>query len=247
MTKNLSVKPKTRNTISIHALFLIVWAVVSIIFYGLLCLLVRIFSEKAANKIGYWWLLHVYYFSGCKIELKNLEKLDKQGQYIFLANHQSVFDILALYLFLPYRLSFIAKKSLFYIPIFGWCIGVLGHIAIDRSNPHKAKKSIDKARGFIWKKKRSIFAFPEGTRSLTGELSEFKLGIFGLALNTGIDIVPVTINGSREVIPKNSYFISPGNVEIILHQPIHISEYKKTMKLELAQKTREIILSDLKQ
>ena len=179
--------------------------------------------------------------------MKNLEKLDRNAQYIFLANHQSLFDIIVLYLVLPYHLSFIAKKSLFYIPLFGWCLGVLGHIAIDRSNPQKAKKSIEKACMFIKKKKRSIFAFPEGTRSETGEMGEFKLGIFSLAITTGIDIIPVTINGTREIIPKNSFFVKPGDVDIVLHDPINITEYHKSNKAQLAEKTRKIILTDLQQ
>ena len=222
-----------------------IWIAISTLVYGILCLLSRIVSEKAALQFAKWWLLHISFFSGCKMKLHNLDKLNPGAHYIFLANHQSVFDIIALYLSLPYRLSFIAKKSLFVIPLFGWGMAAIGHIAIDRGNPMKARKSIEKACTIIREKKRSIFAFPEGTRSKTGEMGEFKLGIFNLALQAGVDIVPVTLNGTRQILPKNSYFIRPGTVDIILHAPISVKDYQKSEKMKLADLTRETILRDL--
>jgi len=242
-TRSNPIKIKKRK--KLRGLLILIWAGFSILIYGIFCLFIRIFSIKVAAKIAYWWLWNISVFGGCKVKVYNLEKLDKDVQYIFLANHQSVYDIIALVLVLPFQLSFIAKKSLFSIPFFGWCLTATGHIAIDRSNPHNAKKSINKACKFINEKKRSIFAFPEGTRSESGQMGDFKLGIFSLALLTGLDIVPVTINGSRNILPKNFSFIQPGTAEIILHEPINIKEYGKTTKVELAKRTRDIIQKDL--
>jgi 1-acyl-sn-glycerol-3-phosphate acyltransferase len=181
--------------------------------------------------------------SGAKINRCGLEKLDRKRNYIFIANHQSYFDIVVLYYSLPFKLSFIARKNLFYIPIWGWGIWAIGHIPVDRKNPRKAKKTIEKAIETIKEKNRSIFGFPEGTRSRTEEMGEFKLGLFSLALKTGIPIVPVAIHGARDILPKGSLMIRPGRVYITIADPIDISGYTQKDKFLLAEKAREIILN----
>jgi 1-acyl-sn-glycerol-3-phosphate acyltransferase len=227
----------------LHIVFVLMWAGFSITVYGITTILVRIISERVSRFIAKLWCIHINFFSGVKTYISGLEKLAKNKNYIFVANHQSIYDIFTLYEKLPFRISFIAKKSLFFIPVFGWGIAAIGHIAVDRSNPAKARKSIKRAQKTIKEKKRSIIIFPEGTRTLTGEIGDFKLGSFGLALQTGIDIVPVSIFGAYDVLHKGSLMLNPGTIYLDIANPISISQFNRTDKFKLTQIVRNEILS----
>lgn len=200
-----------------------------------------IFSEKIGRGITVLWAKHLAFFSRVKVVTNGLDKLDPKKNYLFIANHTSYYDIIALFVGLPYKLSFIARKNLFYIPIWGWSIWLTGHIPIDRSNPRKAKKSIEKACLAIKKHNRSIFGFPEGTRSRTGEMADFKLGLFSMALQAEIDIVPVAIHGAYNVLPKGTINLIPGTIELEIGEPISGKEYTQREKNVLAQKAWNII------
>ncbi|MBN1411227.1 MAG: 1-acyl-sn-glycerol-3-phosphate acyltransferase [Spirochaetales bacterium] len=230
----------------LKGIFLLLWISVTTLIYGTLCLVVRIVSESWSRAITEFWIWNIIVLGGIKVEVKGIDRLDKTKNYIFVANHQSYIDICAVLHGLPFKISFIAKKSLFYIPFFGWCIAAIGHIPIDRSNPAKARISIEKAIRQIHKKKRSIFAFPEGTRNTTDGVAEFKLGAFSLAIKAGIDIVPVVIHGARKIMPRGDYFIKPGKITLEILEPVNITGYKKTSKNILAGEIREKLESHLK-
>ena len=238
-------KKKTKVGIKVRTFFVAVWVVISTIVYGILCLVLRIFGEKISRWITVLWCKHVACVSGVRMEVAGLEKLDRKKNYLFIANHQSYYDIIALFVSLPYKLSFVARKNLFSIPFFGWGIRATGHIPIDRSNPAKARKSIEKACHMIESQKRSIFGFPEGTRSATGEVADFKLGLFGLAIKAGIDIVPIAIQGARDVMARDRLLVTPGVIHLRVAEPIRASEYGNDQKFQLAGKARETILSML--
>jgi 1-acyl-sn-glycerol-3-phosphate acyltransferase len=136
-----------------------------------------------------------------------------------MPNHLSSVDIWAVFLAVPVPLRFIAKKQLGQIPLFGWAMRAGRFIFIDRQNAASARRSIDEAADRI-RKGTSVVIFPEGTRSRDGRLAAFKKGGFHLAINSGADIVPVAIRGSREVMPRGSLLIRPGTVEIEIGEPI---------------------------
>lgn len=228
-------------TQTIGSIFFLIISFIAIITAGILCLILRIISEKASFAMSAACMKFLRIIAGCKLDVKGLEKLDPKQNYIFTANHQSYFDIVVLYSALNYKLSFIAKTSLFMIPIFGWAMLTAGHIPINRSNPRKAKKSIDNACKRIIKKNQSILAFPEGTRSATGELGDFKLGILSIAKKVGIPIVPITINGARDVLPKKSIMVKPAKVEVIIADPIPKEEYIDKDKFTMGSRLKEII------
>jgi 1-acyl-sn-glycerol-3-phosphate acyltransferase len=230
-----------------RSLAILFWVVISTIFYGTACLLARIFGEAGSWAISVFWCRSLLAVAGVKVEIDGLQRLDPKKNYVFLANHQSYMDIMALYFRLPYKISFMAKRSLFYIPFFGWCMGAIGHIPLDRGNPHKARKSLDNAVSQLQSKHRSIFAFPEGTRSKTGDMAEFKLGIFNLAMQAGIDIVPVVIEGARDVWPKYSLLIRPGRITLETLEPISIADYRKSDKFTLARTVHDRIETRLKE
>lgn len=193
-------------------------------------------SGDVANRVGRIWGALVLRMAGVRLEL-DLGGLDPHKAYLFMVNHQSMLDIpIVLAALKPYKFGYVAKESLYDIPLFGHALLRSGHIAIDRSNPRKAMKSIEQAQRRAadgW----SIVIFPEGTRN--PELGEFKIGGMVVALKTGIPVVPVVITGSHEVLPKGSLWIRPRPVLVKALPPIDASA-RYTLK------EREVFKNDLR-
>lgn len=190
---------------------------------------------------GMWariWLA----LDGVRLRVEGLDKLDRTKRYVFVSNHQSAIDIPILYTALPFEIAFIAKKELFLIPFFGWGVASVGHIYIDRGNARKAHKSIMQAADSLRRKGLSLVIFPEGTRSPDGTVRTFKTGSFRLAIETGVDLVPVTIDGSCRVRPKGSLVPGPGDVVVRIGDPIPVQGYTKADKHELAERVRGVVV-----
>ena len=148
-----------------------------------------------------------------------LEPLAPAEAYIFAANHQSAFDILALLSRLKVQFRWLAKESLFKTPFMGWAMTRVGYIPINRSNPKSAYRSLLLAAKKV-ENGTSVLIFPEGTRQEPNQLGEFKKGGFILAVKSGRPLVPVSISGSAAVLPKNSFSIKPGSIDIVVGKPI---------------------------
>jgi 1-acyl-sn-glycerol-3-phosphate acyltransferase len=177
--------------------------------------------------------------AGVKLEIDGRELLDKKENYIFISNHQSYFDILVLMQAVPNNIRFIYRKSLSRIPIFGWAMYLSGYIPINRDNARKALKSLRKAAEKI-KKGISIVIFPEGTRSTEDKLGEFKKGMFVIAEEAKVKLVPVTIDGSRKILPKQKFVINSGKVMVTFNKPIEFRDDRN-----LLNEIREIIKTNL--
>lgn len=175
--------------------------------------------------------------SGVKVLARFDVPLDPEKEYIFLANHQSLFDIPVLLATSPGQLRMMAKRTLFQVPFFGWSLKAGGFIAIDRADKSSARESfsaaVEKLRGGT-----SILLFPEGTRSLTDTLLPFQRGGFLLALRSGLPIVPVGVRGSRAVQARGSFSIRPGTITVHYGAPIETSEYGLKRKRELTALVR---------
>ena len=228
-------------------LFAALWAAASTLVLGFCSLVTSPFSIGLARGIARFWSLQLLYMCGVKIQVTGLENVHKNERYVFIANHQSYFDIPVLYAGLFPNLSFIAKKELFMLPFFGWGMAAVGHIWIDRKNARKARKSITRAVTMLKRNHVSLVLFPEGTRSVTGNVGEFKRGSFTLALEAGVPVVPVTICGSRNVQPKFSLKIIPGTVKLIIGEPLRIAPDADLDKSQLSGMVREIIVKQLEQ
>jgi 1-acyl-sn-glycerol-3-phosphate acyltransferase len=139
--------------------------------------------------------------------------------YIFAMNHQSLFDIVAAFVAIPVNIRFIAKKTLRWIPFLGWYMSATGMVFIDRHNRRDALASLDEACQKI-RGGSSILVYPEGTRSRDGLLLPFKKGAFILAIQAGVPIVPVAIEGCQSLLERDSLRIQGGRVHIIIGQPI---------------------------
>lgn len=161
--------------------------------------------------------------------MTGIENLDPKEKYIFVSNHLSYYDIPILMQCIPNTLRFIYKKSLNKIPIFGWAMYLGKYVPIDRSDGRSALKSLGRAAQ-IMKKGISLSIFPEGTRSLDGNIGEFKKGIFVLADAAKEKIVPITIIGTNKILPKNRLRIVPGEARIIIHKPVEFKKDKNFIK-----------------
>lgn len=177
-----------------------------------------------------------------KIKIHGLENISRDKQYIFVSNHASMIDILAvLHVFPQLRLVF--KKELSYIPIFGWALYLGEHILVDRSNAHSAIKSLDRAAEKI-RSGGNVLLFAEGTRTRDGNLLPFKRGAFSLAAKTGTPVVPLTINGTFSIIQKGSIIIRPSVIELIIDNPIPTENINsREEEILLMNKVRSIMES----
>lgn len=216
----------------------IFFAIVAIIF----SLLDR--SGKIYNFLGKIWAKLILWIAGVKVKIIGLENINTDENYVYVANHLSGFDIPIVMSSLPGQLRIVFKKELTKIPIFGWQLRIGPYILIDRENPAKAMESLEKAKKKI-ERGVSVLLFAEGTRSLDGNIQPFKRGAFTLATRSGKKIVPLTIKGTFEILPKKKFRIRPGEVKLFVDPPIeHNGSTDKKSELELMEKVRNIIVNN---
>jgi 1-acyl-sn-glycerol-3-phosphate acyltransferase len=188
------------------------------------------------------WAAALMRCAGVKVVIENASVLDRDAPQVLIANHASWFDVLALAAFLPGRYCFVAKKEVRKTPFLGYTIERCGHIFIDRGDHKRALKSLEEARVKLEREKPTVIMFPEGTRSEDGELQRFKKGAFALAIQTGADVVPAAISGSRDVMRKNSFLIYSGTITIRLGEPIPVGALTMRERNGLMRDTREALL-----
>jgi len=196
------------------------------------------------NIVGKVWSNSILWISGVKVELIGQEHLRPNESYVYVSNHVSLFDIPVVMKAIPGQLRIVFKKELAKIPIFGWQLKLGPYILIDRQNPGKAMQSLNQA---IEKIKRgvSVLLFAEGTRSKDGSIQSFKRGAFTLATRSGKKIVPVTIKGTYEILPKKKFNIKSGKVKLIIDKPIeHDGNTEKSSEVALMNEVREIIVNN---
>jgi len=170
-------------------------------------------GANLAHAIATWWGRAALVLGGVKLDVEGVENIPRDQPAIFMANHQSNFDVPILYAQLPLQFRWLAKKELFDIPFFGFAMKRAGYIPVDRADRKKAIESMRDAADRI-RQGASVIIFPEGTRSPDGDLLPFKKGGFILALESGAPIVPVAISGSRDLMPKHSLRICGGTVKL---------------------------------
>lgn len=191
-----------------------------------------------------WWSRLICCLLFIRVIVTGVEKLKVTDSYIVAANHQSIFDIFAMYGWLPNIFKWIMKAELRKIPLVGKACESAGHIFIDRSNPIASQKSLERAEKQLING-ISVVIFPEGTRTKTGLMSKFKKGAFRIATDLSLPIIPVTIRGSFERLPRNTVYVSPGTIEMIFHDPIDVKLYDTDQTPKLIQDTWNIINDSL--
>lgn len=182
---------------------------------------------------------------GAEVRVAGLENLDPERSYIFAANHRSYLDTATLFAFAGKRMGLVAKKELLKVPVMGQGMSFVNIIAIDRSNPEKARESMEKARSVL-DDGYSFGVFVEGTRAMPGELLPFKKGAFHLAIQTNADIIPVAIKNTDVMMGKRTGVAYSGVIEMVLLPPIPVKEISGAVTpLELLLETRAAIAEEL--
>jgi 1-acyl-sn-glycerol-3-phosphate acyltransferase len=181
---------------------------------------------------------------GAKVKVTGSENIRDDQNYVFVSNHRSYLDTAALFRYTGKRVGIVAKKELLKAPVLGQGMGFVNIIAIDRTNPERARQSMERARQ-VMERGYSFGVFAEGTRAMPGELLPFKKGAFHLALQTEAPIVPVAIKNTDWMMGKKTGVAYPGEIEIVLMPPIEIRSDESTSIPELLHRTRQAIADEL--
>ena len=201
-------------------------------------------SQSRGHAVARFWSRLNLALSGVSVSLEGEDRIDENQPYVVMANHQSHYDVFALMGLIPLQLRWIIKMELRKMPVFGYACEKVGYIFIDRGNHEKAMQSL-KAAGEKIRAGASVIFFPEGTRSVDGTLRTFKKGGFVIAVEARVPILPVTVLGGKEILPKGSFRILPGEMKLIIHDPIPVDGYTYDTKEKLMERVRAAIEADL--
>ena len=190
------------------------------------------------------WAWLILTTTGVRVRVFGLERLDSSCSYVVAANHQSIYDIPIVFTALPLQLRIVAKDSLGRIPFLGWHLQRTGHLLVDRKHPGAGilKRMAQLVRGT-----RSLIVFPEGTRSVDGRVGRFKGGIFLLAIDSSLPVLPVSIARSRFVMRKGQLMVCPEVVTVTVHEPITTVGIEREQAREFAERVREVVQGGLKE
>ncbi len=241
---------RRENRIAFWIYQIYVWAIVlpllilsTIFFVSLGVMFVILFDDKVANRTtGVWWARFNSYITPMCVKVIGRENIREGKSYIVVSNHQSSYDIFFLYGWLGIDIKWVMKKELRKVPVFGFAGKMGGNIYIDRSSPKAAYTSLEAAKKKLVEG-TSVIILPEGTRSKTGEIGAFKKGAFILSTDLGMPILPISISGTRSILPPKTFSLFPGRAVMEIHKPIHVSKKDRDNIDDLIKRTRSIITS----
>jgi len=193
-----------------------------------------------AYRVAQFWATIVRLVSLCPVEVRGKENIPKKGGFCFVSNHGSIFDIILALCYIGRPFGFIAKKELLMIPILNLWISILGGLFIDRKNPRKALKTINKGINKL-KKGGNMLIFPEGHRARDDKLLPFHPGSFKLATQSGAMIIPVSIKNSGLIYERNGHYTKT-HMRIVFGRPVNPADFKKQ---ELADHVQRLVESGL--
>ena len=193
---------------------------------GTLSLLSSLFDRDGRVQHGFarlwsWLILRTIL---CPVRVTGMERLDRAQPHVFAANHISALDIPLLYVYLPFQFRIMAKKELFRYPFMGWHLRRSGQIPVDAASAMASMRSLGRAVQSL-KSGMPLVVFPEGGRSASGQIQPFMSGAFYIAIKAGVDVLPMAIVGSYEVLPMNSLHIRPGPLQLVIGDPISTADY----------------------
>ncbi len=212
---------------SFHLLRTVFWLIPAIAVYTIVLGTMSIASTLLgghghfAHRCAQWWSWLILATTGVRVSVEGLDRLTPGATYVFVANHQSIYDIPVLFASVPFQLRIIAKASLGRFPFLGWHLRRSGHMLVDRRRPDR--HGILSWATSLPSRGLSLIVFPEGTRSRDGLVAPFKAGSFFPAVQTGISIVPLSVVASRHVMKKGELTTRPGDVRLIVHAPIQMT------------------------
>ncbi len=186
------------------------------------------------------WARTILLFAGIPVRVIHPERLSGERGFVVAANHESFADILVLLAVLPLPVRFLAKRSIFSVPVLGWSIRAAGFVPVDRGDRARGTTAVDACLKLL-KAGRSILVFPEETRTRTGELLPFKPGAALLALRSGAPLLPLGVAATRRSLAPGSFAITPGPVALAVGPPIEVSGRTAHDRDEVTRQLREAI------
>jgi len=195
---------------------------------------------RTAHWCARTWSRLILATTGVRVKVTGVDRVPCDGSYVFVSNHQSIYDIPILFTKIPFELRIIAKASLGTFPVLGWHLRYTGHLLVDRARASVA--TFRKVTRLV-KHGHSLIVFPEGTRSVDGQVGRFKGGSFLVAVEAGLPVVPVAVIGSCHVMRKGRLMTCPGEVQLVVHQPISTSGLHRQNVRQLAERVHKVIAS----
>ena len=196
---------------------------------------------------GYWpahiWARLFCVMSFVKVTVNGRENISKGTSYVFVANHQGAYDIFSIYGYLNHNFKWMMKKGLESIPLVGYSCRKAGHIYVDNRTPAAIRRTMQDAEHQL-AGGMSVVVFPEGARTLDGKVHAFRRGAYTLAVEFGLPVVPITINGAFKVMPRTAVLPRPGHIKLTIHRPIEAPADGHDLK-SLIEESREQIISAL--
>lgn len=243
-------KGEAETAMSVCLLTLRVWLalVVLTIFFSLLALFSFPFDrhKRLIHLYARLWAKVILWVTGTKVKVVGKERLSG-GPFLLMSNHLSAYDIFVLLASLPHPFRWVAKERIFKIPFLGWAMRCAGYVSVDRKNPKKAFESIEAMKGLL-KDGLSILIFPEGTRSPDGNLGPFLTGGFNIAIRLGVPIIPISIVGTYEIMPRHTLMVlKPGEVTLRIGEPIATQGMTPKDKKRLVESVREAISQGIRE
>lgn len=201
----------------------------------------------AQRTMGYWpahiWAKTICWLNFVRVKVTGRDNIAAKTSYVFVANHQGAFDIFSVYGYLNHNFKWMMKMSLRKIPFVGYTCYKAGHIFVDRSTPSALRRTMNDAEKQL-SDGMSVVVFPEGSRSKDGKIHAFRRGAFMLAVEFGLPVAPITIDGAYTVMPKNAKLPRPGKITLTVHRPITAAEDGHDLTL-LMEQSRQAIQSAL--
>ena len=198
------------------------------------------YKYKVSNFLMKVWTNIVLFIYGIKVNVYGKENIDSSKGNLYISNHASYLDIFVQLAKLPDNVRMVYKNEINKVPLLGWAMLAAGFISLDRLNIRNAMRSLDKAAQKI-KKGLSIVIYPEGTRTETGDVGEFKRGMFILADKSQADIIPVSLSNTFNLMKSGSMRVYPGTVNMVIGKPVKYIKDKR-----LLNRIRETVINNLK-
>ena len=196
------------------------------------------------HSIQQFWSKSFFRLLFVKVNISGLENINSKTSYVFVSNHQSMADVFAIYGWLPNVFKWIMKKELRKIPFVGTACAAAGHIYIDRSNKKASFLTMKKAEKILTNGV-SVVIFPEGTRTHNGEVGRFKRGAFAIANDINLPIVPITLDGFYELMPRGRFYATRKTLIMKIDKPISFSNLTEEEKVKAIEKTRQTIINNI--
>jgi 1-acyl-sn-glycerol-3-phosphate acyltransferase len=203
------------------------------------------FVDRTGHRAHRWaqrWARLIVETTGLRVELTGASLPAEHDSCIFVANHASFYDIPVVFTAVPRQLRIMAKAALRFVPFIGWHLLRGGHVLVNRAKPGAAiLKRMQRMTG----QNASLIFFPEGSRTRDGQVQEFKGGVFLLAIESRLPVVPLTVVGNHTVMPRGRLMVRPTPVRVVVHDAISTADLSRKDARALAERVQAIVASGL--